>query len=402
MNVSLLSKRHCQTHVLVITSLFPSPFAPARGIFIENQLKQIKKFCSVPAVISPEPWYSPKLQRHNPVFREQRWNNTAIYRPSYFMLPKMTVYINGLFYFFCIYLLLRKKQQPFRFDLVHAHFAYPAGFAAALLGQIFNKPVVLTVRGSDINLFPTDPALKKLIKYALHHATHIIAVSKDLKSKVIGLGIQRDRISVIPNGVDLHTFRPMARKLARKQLGLATHGNIIIYIGALEPVKGVNNLLHAFIELCNANVAPELILVMVGTGSLQKHTTRLIAKSDLNHRVIFHSYLEQQLISLWLNASNVLCLPSINEGRANVLYEAMACGIPVVATNVGGTPEVVSSNKLGKLIPPQNVRDLKNALADALSEKWDREIIRKQALLHSVTKYSRQVIDIYQHCFDSA
>lgn len=389
--------------VLVISSLFPSKASPTSGIFIKEQLKEIKKWCSVICVISPTPWHLSikKLgQRNNDNDRprEEDWEDNRIYRPRYFMIPKITVYLNGFFYFLSVYILIKRKKELANFDIIHVHFAYPAGFAAALIGKILKKPVVLTVRGTDINYFPTDPVLKIIIRYSLNRITKIIAVSDNLKRKVSNLNIKCNKIEVVPNGVDLNLFKAIDKGSVRKKLGINDHNKVILYVGAFEKVKGLEFLLRAYKEILKSYVFNEATLILIGTGSITKKIKRMIWDYDIYDHVLLKKYIKHEEIPLWMNASDVFCLPSLNEGRPNVLYEAIACGTPVVATNVGGVSEIIVSDELGELIPSKSVNDIINALTRVLKKEWNIKRIRNYAIQHSTSRYAEKIVDIYKKC----
>lgn len=383
--------------ILVLSSLFPSPASPNSGIFIKEQLKEIKKLCSVIGVISPVPWLS---DRNGKSIREE-WEDTIIYRPRFFTIPKFTIYLNGFFYFISVYFFLRKMKELINFEILHVHFAYPAGFAGALLGKILKKKVVLTVRGTDINSFPRNPLLRILIKYTLKNVEEIISVSDALKTKVSNMGIEVSKITVIPNGVNLDLFSPIPKRDARKELGLDRHCKIILFVGNFEKVKGLDFLLRAFKGIGNSNIIDKTILVLIGTGSLYNVINKMIDDYGIQDRVMLKSYIPHEGIPLWMNASDVLCLTSLSEGRPNVLYEAIACGIPVVATDVGGISEIIVSKELGELIPSKSVNDIQDALLRVLKKEWDAQSIRNYALPHSMASYSKKVVDVYHKCLTS-
>ncbi len=388
--------------VLVLSSLFPSNASPTSGIFIKEQLNEIRKLCTIACIISPTPWVPPikKLRERSKDNKRpeiEQWEDVMIYRPRYFMIPKLTVYLNGFLYFISVYFFLKKKKI-INFDIIHVHFAYPAGFVGALLGKILRKAVILTVRGTDINYFPRDPVLKIFIKYALKNTGKVIAVSESLRKRVLDIGVDENKITVIPNGVDLKIFKPASKQYVRKKLGLSSKSNVILYVGALEKVKGPEYLLKAFKEIYSLKAVSEPLLVLIGSGSLYESIKRMLDEYDIRHCVLMKDYIAHEEIPLWMNASDVFCLASLNEGRPNVLYEAMACGLPVIATAVGGIPEILICDQLGMLVPSKSIEDIKNAIIMVLSKSYDAQSIRDYALPHSVTFYSKKILDEYHAC----
>lgn len=386
--------------VLVLSSLFPRDTSPNIGIFIKEQLEEIKKLCSVVGVISPIPWFPFLMKfrgkhggKHDLV--EEKWGNIGIYRPSFFMIPRLTIYLNGFFYFISVYIFLRRKKELNDFDILHVHFAYPAGFAGVLLGKILKRRIVLSVRGTDINDFPRNLLLRILIRYTLKNVEEIIAVGNALKEKVSNLGIDTHKITVIPNGVNLNIFKSISKKTARDRLGIDIDSKVILNVGNLVKVKGVEYLLKAFKEIYYSNSICKPVLIIIGTGPLYNTIKKIICDFGISDNVILKRYVTHEEIPLWINSSDVFCLTSLNEGRPNVLYEAIACGIPVVATNVGGVSEIIVSSDLGELVPPRNVIEIKNALERVLNKAWDNQSIRKYALSHSMAKYSEEVVKVY-------
>jgi teichuronic acid biosynthesis glycosyltransferase TuaC len=387
--------------VLVLSSLFPTDEVPNRGIFIKEQLRHIKKQCHVVGVISPKPWkplvsWKRGKEKKGYLATEERWDGVTIYHLTYFMIPKLTVYLNWLFYFWSVYRWIRRQRWSEQFDILHVHFAYPDGLAGVLLGKWLQKTVILTVRGSDINYFPKHVVLRALIKHTLRAVTGVIAVSDDLQHKVVALGLPREKVKVIPNGVDLDLCRPLPKAITRAKLGLENWSHIILYVGSLEAVKGIAYLLRAFQEGVELELGRETLLVMIGQGSWQGRVQRLLHELDIVDRVLWKSYVPHEEIPIWMNASDVLCLTSLSEGRPNVLYEAMACGRPVVASNVGGVSEVVCSHELGEVVPAGNAHEVQAAMVRVLRKTWDPHTIRRYALEHSSAFYAAQVVETYE------
>jgi glycosyltransferase involved in cell wall biosynthesis len=386
--------------VLVVSSLFPTREEPNSGIFIKEQLKHIKQQCCVIGVVSPKPWkplagWKSGRGRSRHLAEEEQWEGIAVHHLKYFMVPKLTVYLNWLFYYWSVSRFIRRRGWQQRFDVLHVHFAYPAGFAGVLLGKRLRKAVILTVRGSDINHFPKHAVLRALIKYSLKAVAGVIAVSDDLKQKVVDLGLVEEKVKVIPNGVDLDVFRPMSKTTARAQLDLGSWDKIVLYVGSLEAVKGIDSLLHAFRELRELERGRRILLVVIGQGTLQCHMQRMIDTFGMHDCVLWQPYVPHDEIPVWMNASDVLCLTSLSEGRPNVLYEAMACGLPVVASSVGGVPEMVCSDQLGELVPAGNVPEIREAMRRVLEKVWDAQAIRRYALEHSSSTYAQQVVAMY-------
>ncbi|GIX49579.1 MAG: LPS biosynthesis protein RfbU [Candidatus Tectimicrobiota bacterium] len=390
--------RAATPRVLVVSSLFPTAAEPTSGIFVREQLRQLRRYCRLVAVVSPKP--RPLLKRARTAVA--RWHGTPVYHCTYAAVPKLSVYLNWLSYLAALRRAARRQQWAARCDVLHVHFAYPAGLAVALLGRQWRRPVVLTVRGSDLNRFPKDPILRQAIRYTLRAVAHVIAVSEDLRRKAVALGAAPANVSVIPNGVDLARFRPLPQALARQRLGLPASAQVVLYVGALEAGKGVLDLLRAFRAVCDAAPQREVRLVLIGRGAQQREVCRRLRALSLDGRAQWCPHVPHAEVPLWLGASDVLCLPSYSEGRPNVIYEAMACGRPVVASRVGGIPEMLCAPALGEMVPPGDVAALAAALQRALARQWDAATIRQYALPHSTAGYARQVVEVYRRCVATA
>ena len=218
--------------VLVFTSLYPNNVWPNHGVFIKERMSQFAKLdgCEV-KVVAPVPYFPAiKLNwrwRFSQVARRELRNGIEVYHPRYFLTPKIGMALYGWMMFLSVLPAVRRIQKDFDFDLIDAHYVYPDGFAAVLFGWIFKKPVVVSARGSDINLFKTFPLIRKLLQYVLRKAARVVAVSKALKEAMVQLGIPEEKISGIPNGVDPEKFYPVPKEQARKELGLPNRRTVL-------------------------------------------------------------------------------------------------------------------------------------------------------------------------------
>lgn len=260
-------------------------------------------------------------------------------------------------------------------DLVLAYWAYPEGRGALLVARRLGIPVVLGVRGSDVRL-PPDPLSAWLLRRTLRQADFVVAVSEDLRRRCIALGVASDRVRTIPNGCDTAVFFPRDRQAARAALGLRREAELVLFVGRLVPVKGVRELIQAARLL--ADERPRLELRMIGDGPLAAELRAGIARYGLDSRVRILAPAPQPEIAQWMAAADVLCLPSHSEGCPNVVLEAQACGRAVVASAVGGVPELLDSES-GILTPPGDPQKLAAALREALDRRWDEDAIARRA-----------------------
>jgi teichuronic acid biosynthesis glycosyltransferase TuaC len=274
---------------------------------------------------------------------------------------------------------LRQLKLAGRLDILDAHFAYPDGYAAGLLGRWLDVPVTITLRGTEARQ-ARDPVLRRRLQSALTKADRVFAVSESLRQVALELGAPADQVSVIGNGVDLDRFFMVPRDKARQALGLPLEAPVLITVGGLVERKGFHRVMACLPAL--QQQFPGIQYLVVGGPSPEGDwTQRLQAQSRslaLTDCVHFLGHLPPDQLHNVLSAANLFVLSTRNEGWANVLLEAMACGLPVITTDVGGNREVVNSGELGRVLPFDDDR-LGAAIADALHHPWDRHRIRRHA-----------------------
>ncbi len=268
--------------------------------------------------------------------------------------------------------LARWRTQGYDFDLIDSHFFFPDGVAAVLLGRHFDKPVTITARGTDLNLMPRYRVPRALIRWAARHADGLITVSAALKQPLVDLGIAPERVVVLRNGVDLARFRPPAdRPAQRSALGLTRP--TLLSVGHLIERKGHHLVIAALAEL------PGLDLLVVGDGPDAATLRAAAQRHGVADRVRFLGALPHGDLPRLYGAADALVLASSREGWANVLLEAMACGTPVVATPIWGTPEVVTTRAAGVLAAARSVAALAAGVRDLLAAPPERPATRQHA-----------------------
>lgn len=360
--------------ILVFTTLFPNNVRSNHGIFVKERMSAVARLdgCDV-RVIAPIPYHPPmqvgKRWRYSQVAREEVIDGIQVYHPRYFMIPKVSMPFHGLMMFLSVLYFVKKIKARFDFDIIDAHYVYPDGFAAVLLGSIFRKPVVVTARGSDINVFAELPLIRRLIRYTLERVDGVIAVSEALKTRIVGLGIPKHKIAVVPNGVDPTKFYPIAKTVARETLGLPNDRKLLLSVGGLESVKGFDRLIKAIRILVDEFQMTDFLLLIVGDGALRQELRRMISACSLDAHVRLIGAVPHEQLRLWYNAADLFCLASRSEGWPNVVVESLACGTPVVATAVGGIPEIISSESLGCLVNSGD-RQIAEIVRDALGRTW--------------------------------
>jgi glycosyltransferase involved in cell wall biosynthesis len=306
--------------------------------------------------------------------REECRHGITVLHPPYALIPKVGMSSAPiLMYRSLLRPLERVLRDRFRFDLLDAHYFYPDGVAAVMLGRRLGKPVVVTARGTDVNLISDYRLPRRWIRWAAAHAAGIVTVSEALRARLVALGIEASRIEVLRNGVDLELFAPGDRAAARRTLGLDVAGPVVLSVGQLIPLKGHDLALQAVARL------PEATLVIVGEGPEADRLRRLARRLGSAERVRFLGAVPQERLATIYNAADVLVLASSREGLPNVLLEALACGTPVVATAVCGTPEIVAAPAAGRLVEERSPEALAGAIRGLLADPPARAATRAYA-----------------------
>ncbi|MBB6048875.1 glycosyltransferase family 4 protein [Armatimonas rosea] len=359
---------------LLLSNLYPSKREPTRGVFNQQVFGALSALCDV-RVVSPRPWWTRlKLPQELLTIPQETANGVTASYPSFWGMPGFGVRFNGKAMHASLLPHLKQIRREFPFDIILAAWVYPDAYAAVRLGQDFGCPVVTNLMGSDINDLATRPELKEQIQWALQQSQHVIAVSEALRDRVVGLGVAPERVTVQHNGVNGERFALGERDQARAELGLPLDRKLIVYIGNFFPVKGTDILVEAMAHL--AKRSPDADLLLVGSGELEESLRARVQALALESRVRFCGRQPHAQIPLWMRAGDVFCLPSRNEGCPNVILEALASGRPVVASHVGGIPELLHADN-GILVPVANPEALAQGLHEALERTWSPAALRQ-------------------------
>lgn len=365
--------------ILTFSTLYPNAARPNHGVFVERRLRCLLESGQVEArVVAPVPWFPSTNPRFGPyaTFARAPRNETrygvAVDHPRYLALPKVGMSaapfllaagvqrtVNGM---------IRRGYDP---DILDAHYFYPDGVAAAIIAMRLGKPVVITARGSDINLLPNYALPRRMILWAARRAVALVAVSRALKEALMQLGVNGDKITVLRNGVDTQLFIFGDRALQRARLGLK--GTVLLMVGNLVPLKGHDLVLRALARM------PEARLLIIGEGSEEKQLKMLTDELQIQDRVRFVGEVPQQALPAWYAAADALVLASSREGWPNVLLESMACGTPVVASDVGGIPEIVAAPEAGVIMDERSIQGVVQALQRLFQNYPDRNLTRRYA-----------------------
>jgi len=358
--------------VTLVTPIFPIPAQPYRGHSEYEIILALTKRADV-NVICPFPrypkWFQPTYDHRHPDLSYSPPGVTARYF-EYPALPGVTRCINGL-------VCARYLEPYFRECMPNVacnFWLYPEGYATVAVARRLGIPAVIGSIGSDLNRF-VDPASRWLTRLAMKRATFVVTKSEHLRQRAIQMGVSADKVRTIRNGCNPGVFHLRDRSAARAQLAIDDKAELVLFVGRLDTAKGIEELLEAFASL--ASHRPNLRLAFVGDGPGGDHLRSKTKHLALEDRITLNGACSSQEVAHWLAAANVLALPSYNEGYPNVVIEALSCGRPVIATNVGGILELVNDES-GILIAPRDSRALAAAIEKAMDRRWDEHSISEQ------------------------
>lgn len=388
---SLLNK----PRILILSSMYPSSTDRIMGIFIHQYVKNLKKLGINFRLISPVPW-SPKVlwfrekwKYYGCIPNEETIEEVFVNRPRYVELPfKNFRSLSGLSMFLCLFSKINHLYKTFKFNIIHAHTITPDGHAAMFFKRHFNVPMICTVRGSDLNEYPfSTKKMYKTSKKVLEEADAIITVSKDLANRVKSIANIKRSPYIIYNGIDTSKFYNYGKRESLKRwLGISPKWKVISFIGRCEKEKGIFELFEAFIRIDKSN--RNVCLLIIGDGKDKFVLHKLINQYNLNTKVLMKENVLHEEIPKYLNASDIFVLPSYSEGLPNVLLEAIACELPVVATKVGGIPEIIFNEQNGLLCTPGDSTSIENSILEILSDLDNYRDIGKKASEKIKVKFS--------------
>lgn len=360
--------------ILIVTSQFPIAGEPNRGRPIYQTVRELSKLAEV-RVLSPVAryprWATPRSYLFRPSDPAHTVPGCDVRYLDYPALPMLSRPFNGA-------LCARTLHAPLRAfapDVVLSYWLYPDAYGAMRAAQRAGLPLVVGARGSDLRV--RDALSKRLTRPVLHAAQRILVVSEDLgRVAVRDYGADPARIRAIANGCDATIFHPRPRDDARAALGIDADAELVVYVGRLVPEKGLRELLDATASL--AADRSKLRLALIGEGPMRAELdARLAADPILRGCVRLPGAQGPHEVARWMSASDLATLPSYSEGHPNVLVEALACGRPVVATPVGGIPEVVDAD-CGLLVPARDAAALTAGLREALDRTWDEGLLSRR------------------------
>lgn len=387
--------------VLVLSRNYPNPATPRLGLWVREIVRHAAEHCDE-TVVAPVPYCPPlpglsgDFKRFRAVPRRRTDGPVDVFHPRFVVPPgSRFAPVDATSYWGSVSRRVRGLRRAFPFDLIHAHFSYPDGVVATLLGRRYAVPVVITEQAPWGPWLDAQPLVRRQAVWAAGHAVRHIAISSSVKRSIVETTGEADNVVVIPDGVDgdLFTLRPPAQRGGPGR---------ILFVGVIRPVKGVDILLEAMRELLSGG--RDVRLTLVGEGhyrAYRREQARLERgvelDADLSSRVEFVGAKPVDELVRLMQASDLLVLPSRAESLGMVLVEALACGTPVVATRCGG-PEDIVTDRVGRLVEPEDPRALAAAIGDVLdhAERYEPKVLRAHALERfGIDVVVRRILGLY-------
>lgn len=358
--------------ILIVTSQFPIAGEPNRGRPLQQTVRELARLATVrvasPVAVYPR-WAEPRSYLAHAPAGSGADPHVEVTHLGYPALPVLSRPING----WACARALRQTCERFVPDVVLSYWMYPDAFGAMLVARRSGAPLVAGARGSDLRV--RDPVTRLLTRPVVAAAERLLVVSEDLgRVATRDYGADAARIRTIGNGCDASLFHASDRAAARSALGVHAGARLVLYVGRLVAGKGLRELLDAARALSETD--ERFHLALVGDGPMDAELRRRVAGSP-GLMVTLAGPQPPATVATWMAAADVVTLPSYSEGNPNVLVEAMACGRPVVATPVGGIPEIIDAEN-GILVPPRDAVALREGLQQALSRSWDEDAISRR------------------------
>nr|WP_239535607.1 glycosyltransferase family 4 protein [Dyella kyungheensis] len=374
--------------VLVLTNLFPSPWDPLRSPFNRQQFERLGKHHDVDVITAVD--FRERFGRKRAPFSVKNVNAEQF---VFFYPPLLGRSLHAACWLVSLLSQKLRRLRRAHYDCLLLSWGYPDAAAASWLARHLGIPYVVKVHGSDLNVKAEQALIRPQIRHALRGAQGVVAVSQALADKAVAMGVDPARVHVLYNGVEPNLFTPGPLSDARTKLALPQDERILLYVGNLKDTKGCLDLLEAFPRVLATH--PDANLLFVGSGPAREALLQRAAALGCAARVRLVGAVEHFALGDWFRAADLLCLPSHNEGVPNVVLEAMACGTPVVATRVGGIPEVLPEHA-GILVDAHDRIGLEGALVDALGKPWDSGRIAAHASRFRWDENIQQLGDILQ------
>jgi len=390
--------RRCR--VLVVSRAYPNSVLTGQGLWVKRLVNQYAETNEI-KVIAPVPYCPPlsgfpEYTRFRHIARRSSDGGVELFHPRFVVGPGRSLYLTeAVSYYLGIRRLADEIRASFDFDIIHAHFSYPDGVAAALLGRRYGVPVVVTEHAPWMpNWMDKSAVVRRQSVWAARRAVFQIAVSTSVRDSIAHFTGDPEKIRVIPCGVDGDAFSVAADRVTRRP-------DQILFVGFINFNKGIDVLLEAIRRVVARK--PSARLVLVGGGffrntKLQEGRLRVLARDlEQSGHVEFVGHRPPGEVARYMRESALLVLPSRAESFGAVLVESLACGTPVVATMCGG-PEDIVTERVGVLVPTEDPAALAAAIERVLTNRndYDPAILRAYALENfSWERIARQTTELY-------
>jgi teichuronic acid biosynthesis glycosyltransferase TuaC len=383
--------------ILSLSTEFPNPSEPGKGLFVRARLGAIaaRTSLTVVAPVALLDYANPRKELLASLWipTRRRENGIDILHPRWFY-PPHGGWVNAFFLFARLLWPVARLRARDGYDAIDAHYAHPEGIAAVLVGRVLRMPVMVTLRGSELR-YRRHRYKLFWIGWALRRADRVIAVSEGLRQLALDLGVDPRRTKVIPNGIAADIFYPRDRHIARLAHDIGEGDPLILCAGDLAELKGHHRVIRALKALVEASI-PAQLLIVGGVGRSGRYAAALhrqVDDSGLQDRVRFVGEVTQTVLAELMSAADVFCLASSSEGWPNVVNEALACGTPVVATDVGAVRQMLPTPQFGCIVPVDAPDALVEALRMAVSRTWDRDVISRWGRSRSWDAVAEDVLE---------
>jgi glycosyltransferase involved in cell wall biosynthesis len=384
--------------ILSLSLAFPNPVEPSLGTFVRSRLRhmiplaEIKVMAPLAVLDYAAIWAGTASGKARAIPR-QRWDEELeVFHPRW-LYPPGAGTLTTLFLLASLLPQIRHLRRRFRFQLIDAHFGHPTAGAAALLSAAFGCPFVVTLRGDETR-HATYALRRHWMSWALRRACRVITVSERLRQFAIDLGVAPDRACTIPNGINARIYYERDREAVRAKHGIAPHQIMLLSVGYLIERKGHHRVIRALGALRRQGISAGLWIVGAAgrEGRYEGKIRNLVREMGIEDCVHFVGSVPPEVLAEYMSAADVVCLASSREGWPNVVHEALACGTPVVASDVGGVPDLIPSPEYGMVVPIGDQEALETALRNALLQTWNRPAIAAWAQSRSWEQVAGEVI----------
>lgn len=385
--------------VLSLATVFPNPLEPSAGTFVKARLAGLAAAGAEVTVVAPLAlldYAGRRMGLRRPVPRVTHEGRLAIHYPRWIYPPKIAA-LNPFLLAFELLPLVSQLMRHWQPHVIDAHFGFPEGVTAWILSRLVRRPFVVTLRGNE-PLHAGYPLRRLLMKRSFAAASALIAVSERLAAFARELCSGTELVTVVPNGVDTSLFYPRERAQCRRRWEIRPEEHLVISVGSLIPRKGHHWVIRAIRQLIECGLQVKLIVAggRGREGDVSAQLLREVRQHGLQSCVRFAGVLSQDALADLYSAADLLCLASTREGHPNVVQEALACGCPVVMTDVGAARALIPSAEYGVVVPLEQLDHLSQVLSEALRRSWNREQIAAWGRKRSWEEVGREVIKVLQ------